>query len=102
VTDRFAVPKYFPGRRNGETGQHSQQSGFSGAGRAQQSNNLAWKNLQVGRRNDLDAVPVRLDIELLEGARLDDRILHSASLPTSSTSIHDAAGPLQASRRFVS
>jgi hypothetical protein len=74
--DGLAVPKYFPGRWSREAGKHAKQRGFSGAGGAEQGDDFARNYFEIGGSNDLDTVPVRLNVELLDANCLDDRIRH--------------------------
>ena len=77
---RFAVPEHVARGRLGQAGQHAQQGGFSRARRAQQGDNLARTHLQIGRRNDFNAIAVRLRIILLDCAGLNDRLAQGALL----------------------
>ncbi len=70
----LAMPFHFARRRGGEPGQHAQQRGFAGTGRAEQCDDLARIDAEVRRRNHLDAIAVRLRIVFLDRAGFDDRL----------------------------
>ncbi len=81
--DRLAVPEHLARGRRGEASQNPQQRGLARARGAQQSDDLAGSDFEIGGGNDFNAVAVRLDVELLDRARLNDRICHWMSLRAS-------------------
>ena len=68
----LAVPQHVTRRRLRQPGQHAQQRGFARARRPQQADNLPRRHLEVGRRNHLNAIAVRLRIVFFDRAGLND------------------------------
>ena len=60
--DRFPVPVHVACRGTRKPRQHAQHGRLSGTGRAQQRQDLSRHDLQVGRRDDLNAIFARLCI----------------------------------------
>ena len=54
--DGLAVPENLARRRGGEAGEHAHEGRFAGAGGAEQGDNLACGDREVGRGDDLDTV----------------------------------------------
>src|SRR5260370_13463181 len=69
----MAVPVNGAGAGRGKTGQHAKQSGLAAAGSAEQRDDLAGIDGEIGGGNDLDAAAVGLRIGFLQLARFDDR-----------------------------
>ncbi len=61
----------------GESGEHAQEGGFSGAGGAEQRDDFAGRDGQVGGRDDLDAVLAGLCVVFLDAFCADDSGWHS-------------------------
>ena len=74
VGDGLFVPVDLAGRGAREPGQHAQHGGFAGAGRAQEGDDLARHDAQVGGRDDLDAVLAGLGVVLLDFFGANDRV----------------------------
>ena len=70
--DGLPVPQHVSGRRLAEPGKHAQQRGFSAAGRTEQGNDLAGFDFEIVGRDDFNAAPVRLDVELLDSLGAND------------------------------
>ena len=68
------VPVDLARRGRRKPGQHAQQRRFSGARRAQQRDDFARHDGQVGGRDDLDAVLARLRVVLFNSFGTDDRL----------------------------
>src|SRR5260370_41398420 len=73
VADRMAVPVNGAGAGGRETGQHAKQSGLAAAGSAEQRDDLAGIDSEIGGGDDLDAAAVGLRVGFLQLARFDDR-----------------------------
>src|ERR1700693_2658723 len=89
IANGLAMPENITRGGLRKSSQHPQQGGLAGTGGTEERDNLARRDFQVGGSDDFNAVPVRLDVELLDRASLDDRIRHRISLRTSLTPIHD-------------
>lgn len=72
VADRMAVPVNGAGAGGGKTSQHAEQGGFSAAGSAEQRDDLAGIDGEIGGGNDLDAAAVGLRVGFLQLARFDN------------------------------
>jgi hypothetical protein len=68
----LAVPEYCARGRGRESRQHAEQSGFAAAGSAEQRDDLAGIDGEIGGGDDLDAAAIGLRIEFFELASLDD------------------------------
>jgi len=78
----MAVPQNFAGRWLAEAGQNAQKRGFAAARGTEQRNNLAGLYIQIDGRNNFNAIPIRLQVELFYGLGANDGlgqrfVLHS-------------------------
>ncbi len=87
---RLAMPEHLARRRRGQPGEHAQQRRLSRTRRTKQRNDLARADLQVCRRDHLNAIAVRLRVVLLDGASLDNRFRQCCS--QSSANVQCIAG----------
>ena len=74
--DRLVVPVDLARRGRRKPGQHAQQGGFARARRAEQREDLAGYDGQVGGRDHLDAVLAGLRVVLFNAFGTDDRLRH--------------------------
>src|SRR5713226_7432954 len=72
VTDRLAVPVNGAGGGRRKTSQHAKQRGFAAAGSAEERDDLARVNGEIGGGDNLDVTAVGLRVGFLQLARFDD------------------------------
>src|SRR5947208_3287086 len=73
VTDRMTVPVDGAGAGRRQPRQHAKQSGLAATGRAEQHDDLAGIDGEIGGSDNLDAAAVGLRVGFLQLARFDNR-----------------------------
>ena len=74
VGDGLFVPVNLPRGGSRKAGEHAQHGRFAGARRAEERDNFARHNAQVGGRDDLNAIFAGLGVELLDFLGANDRV----------------------------
>jgi hypothetical protein len=86
--ERFSVPEDFSRRWFRESAQNAEESRLAATRGAEQGYDFSCLDREVDGRDDLYAIAVGLGVELLNSARLDDRIAHGKT-PVFLYTIHE-------------